>query len=124
MKLEFKREICRGGVFLIASLGLLLGITSCSRPGASAKPADVDYYTCPMHPSVKKQNPTDKCPICGMALVAVMKKGASTAANGSAEHSAPGHSTETEPAEHEFTVPTKRQQLIGVTYTAVEKKPF
>lgn len=124
MTLEIKQEIWRGCVLLIVSLGLLLGITSCSRPGASAKPADVDYYTCPMHPSVKKQNPTDKCPICGMALTPVMKKGGNAAAPGSAEHAAAGRSAETEPAEREFTVPMKRQQLIGVTYTAVEKKPF
>src|SRR5207249_840224 len=34
------------------------------------------YYTCMMHPSVKKQSPTDKCPICSMDLVPVKKKGA------------------------------------------------
>lgn len=31
---------------------------------------DVDYYTCPMHPSVRAQEP-GACPICGMDLTAV-----------------------------------------------------
>ena len=59
----------------LLSLAALL-ITGCKQSSASGKPADVDYYTCTMHPSVKKQNPTDKCPICSMDLVPVKKKGA------------------------------------------------
>src|SRR2546427_9664903 len=57
-------------------MGILLpfALVSCSKQGAGGKPADVDYYTCTMHPSVKKQNPTDKCPICSMDLVPVKKK--------------------------------------------------
>lgn len=50
-------------------------IASCRKGGEDAKPANVDYYTCTMHPSVKKQSPTDKCPICSMDLTAVEKKG-------------------------------------------------
>src|SRR5438034_7712651 len=53
---------------------LALGTVSCKKP-AAGKPADVDYYTCTMHPLVKKQNPGDKCPICSMDLVPVKKKG-------------------------------------------------
>src|SRR5438477_6635943 len=53
-----------------------LFLTSCKRGGAGGKPADVDYYTCTMHPSVKKQSPTDKCPICSMDLTPVKKKDA------------------------------------------------
>jgi Cu(I)/Ag(I) efflux system membrane fusion protein len=33
--------------------------------------AAVEYYTCPMHPSVKSETPS-RCPICGMDLVAVI----------------------------------------------------
>src|SRR5205809_458451 len=51
-----------------------LFLTSCKREPADAKPPDVDYYTCTMHPSVKKQHPTDKCPICSMDLTPVKKK--------------------------------------------------
>jgi len=46
-----------------------------ARSGADAKPANGGYYTCTMHPSVKKQSPTDKCPICSMDLTPVEKKG-------------------------------------------------
>src|SRR5712691_7481113 len=52
-----------------------LFLASCKKGGADAKPANVDYYTCTMHPSVKKQSPTDKCPICSMDLTPVEKKG-------------------------------------------------
>src|SRR5438876_10291480 len=61
---------------LVMGILLLFALVSCSKQGAGGKPADVDYYTCTMHPSVKKQNPTDKCPICSMDLVPVKKKGA------------------------------------------------
>jgi Cu(I)/Ag(I) efflux system membrane fusion protein len=61
-------------VLLVSAVSLVL--VSCTRSEQGGKPADVDYYTCTMHPSVKKQNPTDKCPICSMDLVPVKKKGA------------------------------------------------
>ncbi len=56
-----------------------LFLASCKKGGADAKPANVDYYTCTMHPSVKKQSPTDKCPICSMDLTPVEKKGGASA---------------------------------------------
>lgn len=59
---------------LVAGLATLF-LASCKKGGADAKPANVDYYTCTMHPSVKKQSPTDKCPICSMDLTPVEKKG-------------------------------------------------
>jgi len=67
---------------LVAAFATLL-LASCKKSDASGKPANVDYYTCTMHPSVKKQSPTDKCPICSMDLVPVNKKGADGAASGS-----------------------------------------
>jgi len=39
------------------------------------KPAEVDYYTCKMHPSVRSKDPKGKCPVCSMGLVPVHKKG-------------------------------------------------
>ncbi len=108
---------------------LLAGLLtiSCKRGGDHAKPADVDYYTCTMHPSVKSQDPKAKCPICSMDLVPVMKKGASV----TPVHDHSGHSNQTSGMETdtnradqptEFVVPVPRQQLIGVKYGKVEKR--
>jgi len=104
----------------VAALATLF-LASCKKGGANTKPDDVDYYTCTMHPSVKKQNPTDKCPICSMDLVPVMKKGAAGANTTNAATPATMSGDE-KPGE--FTVPVERQQQIGVTYAKVEKHPF
>lgn len=99
-------------------LALLLAAVFCmecyskNESGESPKPGDIDYYTCTMHPSVHSKTP-GKCPICGMDLVPVMKKGVAST-NNPAELEQPT----------EFTVPVERQQQIGVTYGAVEKRPF
>ncbi len=116
---------------LIVAVSALV-LVSCKKNGPEGKPADVDYYTCTMHPSVKKQSPTDKCPICSMDLVAVKRKGA---ADMSAHTEHAGHtgqmadgmtstnmSAEDKPGE--FTVAVERQQQIGVTYGTIEKRPF
>src|SRR5258708_762785 len=57
---------------LLALLALLL--VSCKKQDGDAKPPDVDYYTCTMHPSVKSKDPKAKCPICSMDLTPVKKK--------------------------------------------------
>src|SRR5437588_694190 len=82
-----------------------------------------------MHPSVRSQDPKGKCPICGMGLVPVMKKGAAMH-----DHSSPGGKMPGLPMEGgatnvtetpgEFTVSVERQQQIGVTYTTIEKRPL
>jgi len=87
------------------------------KPGET-KPGDVDYYTCTMHPSVKSHDPKAKCPICGMDLVPVMKKGA----GGMTTNGAAPTSGEEKPSE--FTVPVERLQQIGVTYATVTNQPF
>ncbi len=71
----------------------------------------VDYYTCAMHPSVHAAEPGN-CPICGMGLIPVMKKSDVPAASTNGD------------TPSEFTIPLDRQQLIGVTYATVEKKPL
>jgi Cu(I)/Ag(I) efflux system membrane fusion protein len=54
-------------VLIVTSMVLYTGIlTSCSNK-SDAKEAGV-YYTCPMHPDIKKDAP-GQCPICGMDLV-------------------------------------------------------
>ncbi|HEX3728635.1 MAG TPA: efflux RND transporter periplasmic adaptor subunit, partial [Opitutaceae bacterium] len=100
-------------VFLASCFALVLAAAAgCSKPAAkiAAKPADVDYYTCTMHPSVRSQDPDGKCPICGMDLVPVLKAGAPAAAASDAPR--------------EFTIPLDRQQLIGVTYATAQVKPL
>jgi Cu(I)/Ag(I) efflux system membrane fusion protein len=120
----------------VLAMAMVMFASSCGSKSAPEKPADVDYYTCTMHPSVKSQDPKGKCPICSMNLVPVMKKGpSSTAPAGEhADHSGHGGQTPAMPMASsgtnemeqpsEFTVPTQRQQQIGVTYAAVEKRPF
>src|SRR5258708_4802453 len=109
--------------FLWLALPLLISLTltACKQGGAEGKPADVDYYTCTMHPSVKKQSPTDKCPICSMDLVPVKKKGVTdmSATNAAAPTTMSG---DDKPGE--FTIPVERQQQISVTYATVQKQPF
>jgi len=97
---------------------------------------EIDYWTCPMHPSVKMKDP-GSCPICGMDLTPVMKD------TGHERHDAPqetrmpqgedhsGHVME-EPAptaaggkpRTEFTVSPERQQLIGVKTVPVTMRPL
>lgn len=136
---------------MLLSTALLIGGASCRKESAG-KPADVDYYTCSMHPSVKKQAPKDKCPICSMDLVPVKKKqspssepamgekghdhakmlaeqaaGKGKQPSGHAGHGqsapAPGEATGDE-TPSEFMVPVARQQQIGVTYATIEKRSF
>lgn len=69
--------VAGGWTALLFTLPLVcaaLMAASCSKKDDAAKPADVDYYTCTMHPSVKAQDPKAKCPICSMDLVPVKKK--------------------------------------------------
>jgi len=116
-------------IMALAAVALTVLLVSCTKGGSSAKPDNVDYYTCTMHPSVKSQDPKAKCPICSMDLVPVMKKnvGASERESVKASHAhhAPNAPRDDAPdAPTEFTVPVERQQQIGVTYAEIRKKPF
>ena len=94
----------------------------------AALPPDVDYYTCTMHPSVHSHDPHGKCPICGMDLVPVKKSSAvlnqSAASTNNMSAMDPGAAKDSEETPAEFSVSVKRQQQIGVTYAAVERRPF
>jgi RND family efflux transporter MFP subunit len=111
-------------------LAMLFISSACSKPNQSAKPPDVDYYTCTMHPSVRAKAP-GKCPICGMDLVPVMKKtdspSPSDSPSGTGMQGMPGmpgmqngNPSASSPS-HEFIVPVERQQQIGVTYATVKR---
>jgi multidrug efflux pump subunit AcrA (membrane-fusion protein) len=93
-------------VFFVA-----LFATSCSQK-PEEKPPDVDFYTCTMHPSVRKQHPNDKCPICGMDLVPVLKKDAGTNHAVAASSDAPS----------QFFIAPERLQQIGVTRETVKRQ--
>jgi membrane fusion protein, copper/silver efflux system len=92
-----------------------VALASCAKPPAT-QASDVDYYTCTMHPSVHLHDPDAKCPICGMELVPVKKVDAQLRAADA------GAVPSDQP--REFSIPVERQQLIGVTYAAVEKRPL
>lgn len=77
---------------------------------ASDQQPEISYYTCPMHPQIRRDHPGN-CPICGMALVPVYKGG---------NHD---HGPETSPSSGGPTldISPERQQLIGVR-TVVAKR--
>jgi RND family efflux transporter MFP subunit len=125
-------------ILAILSIGVLVSLvlSGCSKPaGKAAADADVDYYTCTMHPSVHSKDP-GKCPICSMDLVPVMKKVSNeTTAKGNSGgmtdngSSSMGSMKMPSPNQEsgkstEFTVPVERQQQIGVTYATVTKRPI
>jgi len=128
---------------LIAMLALLFSGASCSKMGGS-KPANVDYYTCTMHPSVHADAP-GKCPICGMELVPVMKKKETAKGRNGELATSPirpladspsqtdtmqgmpgmkGGAETQAPQTSEFVVPVERQQQIGVRWAKAERKPL
>lgn len=96
---------------------------------------EIDYWTCPMHPSVKMKDP-GSCPICGMDLTPVMKDTGHERPDAPQETRMPqgdhsGHGME-EPApaaaggkpRTEFSVSPERQQLIGVKTVPVTMRPL
>jgi len=120
-------------VLIVASSALL--VAACNKGAKSAKPPDVDYYTCTMHPSVKAQDPNAKCPICSMDLVPVKKKEAGVASRpdqheghtgmqNMPDMAMPSPATNENEQPSEFTVPVERQQRIGVTFGKIQKRPF
>ncbi|MCH8016893.1 MAG: efflux RND transporter periplasmic adaptor subunit [Acidobacteria bacterium] len=71
---------------------------------------DLDYWTCTMHPSVKMKEP-GKCPICAMDLVQIRKGSSPDTAAAAVDESL-------------FMVDPRRQQLLNVQTTTVERRPL
>jgi Cu(I)/Ag(I) efflux system membrane fusion protein len=103
-------------ITIFATLAVFV-LASCKRGGADAKPANVDYYTCSMHPSVKKQTPTDKCPICSMDLTPVLKKDAAASATGDIDY----YTCSMHPSVKKHS-PTDKCPLCSMDLTPVKKK--
>jgi membrane fusion protein, copper/silver efflux system len=110
-----KPSFANAALTIMLFTAVALAVVSCTKDSTESKPADVDYYTCTMHPSVHSEVP-GKCPICGMGLVPVKKKGAMMPATSGTNLEA------NQPTE--FTVPVERQQQIGVTFGKVEIRSF
>jgi len=91
----------------LGALAVELG--ACSKPPESpATVANIDFWTCAMHPAVHSNNP-GKCPICGMDLIPVETRKAQTPAK--------------EFGTAEFTVPIERQQQMGVACSEARIRP-
>lgn len=106
---------------------------------SATKESDVEYWTCAMHPSVKMKDP-GTCPICGMDLVPAGRKspsgsmkidenamdsGQSGSMDQMQDHSMHGMSPGTSGKNNgssEFTVDTRRQQLINVKTEPVQTR--
>jgi membrane fusion protein, copper/silver efflux system len=115
---------------------ILVGLGACFKPVNPVESANVDYWTCATHPSVRSQN-SGKCPICGMDLISVMRQtresgspingrpsGDSLATDeqaGSKRTSAKGDNIDNSKP-RQFFVPTERQQQFGVTYTEARRR--
>ncbi len=130
----------RHSLRLLASRGLLvlvvLGLGACSKLGGNFVAADVDYWTCGMHPSVHSKTP-GKCPICGMGLVPIVRQKTDVSGSPNAGQQADSEATARQSPGRkelsgeddvlqsdlrEFIVPVQRQQQIGVTYAEVRSR--
>lgn len=60
-------------IFLCLTI-LAVSVTACKNQGHNNAESNAnEYFTCPMHPSVRSKTPGN-CPICGMTLVKVTEK--------------------------------------------------
>jgi membrane fusion protein, copper/silver efflux system len=65
-------------VCIVLSASVLLPVTGCS--GDEEAAGTGEYYTCPMHPTVRSSRPS-VCPVCNMTLVKASSVSAGEAAN-------------------------------------------
>ncbi len=99
-----------GLCFSISATLVLQGCSSDEKTAQETKEensAEIDYYTCTMHPSVKEKEP-GTCPICAMDLTPVFKEG------GAPQTDAADKQVRT------VNIPLYQQQLIGVQLDTVK----
>src|ERR1700704_6709156 len=119
---QYRRPMVSWGLLVL----IVLGLAACSKPTNHLAAADVDYWTCGMHPSVRSKAP-GKCPICGMELVPVASRKTDTSGSPNSNQQADGSVTAHRSAGRkelsnedgvlqsdasEFIVPVQRQQQI------------
>jgi hypothetical protein len=124
-------------VRLVFIILILVGLGACSKRANPVGSANVDYWTCAMHPSVRSQN-SGKCPICGMDLMPVMSQTRESSvpavnSHSSGDHLATGQQEGRKKTSakgdnidnskpKQFFVPIQRQQQFGVTYTEAQRR--
>src|SRR5258708_18084560 len=125
VNLRAPHQMIRQHALIFACLPLffliLAGFAACSKSTGHVANAEVDYWTCAMHPSVHSKTP-GKGPICGMDL-APLRQPTRTNDNErqratTVRHLPAGNELSREdyappPSEHAFLAPVPRQQLIG-----------
>lgn len=84
---------------------------------SSVADADIEYWTCPMHPQIKEKGP-GQCPICHMDLVPKRKK----ATTNKVPHDHNHEHTATDSTPGEVEISGERQQLIGLRTAVAEVK--
>jgi Cu(I)/Ag(I) efflux system membrane fusion protein len=115
-----------------------------------AEPVGAELYACPMHPEVQSQTPGERCHLCGMELVRTVQAQERSpfspqpvavegshpmpeqqpsgqegkAASEGAQHGSGDGASSAAPQRAPIQLSPGQQQLIGVTYGTVEKRPL
>jgi membrane fusion protein, copper/silver efflux system len=108
-----KTQVGIAAVLLVAAVIAVVFLRPFGRPDSAATsvPAEgVEYYTCPMHPSVIAYKP-GRCPVCGMTLVKRISGGPSAPGEGS-------------PGPEGVAVSAQQRVQANVTTVAVQRAPF
>src|SRR5437870_822473 len=103
----------------------LLGLPGAPVPLGSPAAAESNrgQYACPMHPDVRADHPGERCPRCGMELVAENPADAAgQQPQGRAETPTEGTQPEEGFARAPIRLDGNQQQAIGVTYGVVERR--
>ncbi|HTY58094.1 MAG TPA: efflux RND transporter periplasmic adaptor subunit [Bacteroidota bacterium] len=108
-----KMPLVVAAVLLAAALITLLFIRpfgTGEHPPAAPPAEGVEYYTCPMHPSVISSRP-GRCPVCGMTLVKKIS-------------GAPASAAEAPPGGAAVVVSAGQRVQANITTVAVKRAPF
>ncbi len=68
MKKNLFLSLALSASLFLTSVTSVVNAQSTVKKAVNTRQVEKSYYTCPMHPQVKKDQ-AGKCPICGMALI-------------------------------------------------------